>query len=103
MSFFTLFTRNTALTVFVFVAAIAVTKAQISDIRSVVPPSPNVASILKFNEIPVSKYAGLPETSIPVYTIQSNNVQIPINLLYHSGGVRLTEAASWVGMGWDGL
>jgi YD repeat-containing protein len=74
--------------------------AQVSDTRTIAPPSPNIASLLKFTEVPVSKYTGLPETSIPVYTIHAKDIDLPVVLQYHSGGVRVTEAASWVGMGW---
>jgi hypothetical protein len=70
------------------------------DTRTIVPPSPNVASLLKFTEVPVSKYTGLPETTVPVYTIHAKKMDLPVTLQYHSGGVRVTEAASWVGMGW---
>ncbi|SDE00764.1 RHS repeat protein [Niabella drilacis] len=69
-------------------------------VRTLIPPSPNVGSLLKFTESPVSKFNGLPEISLPVYTIKGKGVEFPIKLMYHSGGVKVTEAASWVGMSW---
>ena len=69
-------------------------------IPPVIPPSPNVGSLFKFIENPVSTYTGLPEISIPVYTISNKGLNIPISLRYHSGGVKVADAASWVGMGW---
>jgi len=73
---------------------------QVTDVRTVFPPSPTATSMLKFTEVPVSKFTGLPGTNVPVWTIHSGQIDLPVALQYHSGGVRVTEAASWVGMGW---
>lgn len=65
-----------------------------------IPKSPDVASLLKFVDHPVSISTGLPEVNIPIYTIKSNYINIPVSLNYHSGGVKVTDVASSVGMGW---
>jgi hypothetical protein len=66
----------------------------------IIPPSPNAASLGKFGDIPVSPYTGSTDISIPIYTIQAKGVTVPITLSYHSGGIRLSEEAGWVGLGW---
>lgn len=66
----------------------------------ITPPSPEASSLFKFNEIPVSLYNGLHNTSIPLLEISSGEVTIPISLQYHSRGVQVNEIASWVGTGW---
>ncbi|WP_264537501.1 DUF5977 domain-containing protein [Flavobacterium sp. N1736] len=63
--------------------------------------SPNTAAFLKYGDQPVSKYTGIPGISIPVYTISSNNFNLPINLTYHAGGIKIEEEASWTGLGWS--
>ncbi|HSC54490.1 MAG TPA: DUF5977 domain-containing protein [Phnomibacter sp.] len=64
------------------------------------PPSPNVASLFRFSEIPVSLNTGVPDVGVPIYTIKGKQTELPITLQYHAGGVRVTDVASWVGTGW---
>ncbi len=69
--------------------------------RSVVPPSPNAASLGKYGEVPVSAYTGVSNISIPIHTINAGRITVPISLSYHSGGIKVEETASWVGLGWS--
>lgn len=68
--------------------------------KNVVGPSPNPASLDKYGDIPVSLYSGVPEISVPVYTIVNKDIKLPISLSYHAGGIRVDEEASRVGLGW---
>ncbi len=65
------------------------------------PTSPNAASLGKFGEIPVGYYTGIPEITIPFYTIVEGKLQVPISLDYHAGGIKVEEMASCVGLGWS--
>jgi YD repeat-containing protein len=65
------------------------------------PPSPEVASLGKYTEQPVSLSTGIPEISVPIYTIRVNDFELPISLSYHAGGVRVEEIASTCGLGWN--
>lgn len=65
------------------------------------PASPNVASLGKFGDYQVSHFSGLPDISIPIYEIQSGSLKVPISLSYHAGGIKPTDVASWVGLGWS--
>ncbi|PQJ76527.1 hypothetical protein [Polaribacter glomeratus] len=65
------------------------------------PPSPTASNFLKYGEIPVSYFTGTMSTSIPIYTIEARGLNLPINLSYHSGGIRVSEEASSVGLGWS--
>jgi len=67
----------------------------------VIPPSPNAVSLGKYGEIPVSTYTGIPSISIPIYTISSKDLTLPISIDYHASGIRVDEEASWVGLGWS--
>src|SRR6185295_17404068 len=69
-------------------------------IPKIIPPSPNTASLVKFGDIPVSPYTGTTDVSIPIYTIEARGVSVPVGLSYHTGGIRLTEEAGGVGLGW---
>jgi hypothetical protein len=67
---------------------------------NIIPPSPEAAALGKYGDVPVSKYTGVPDISIPLYTLQSKNIQVPITLSYHASGIKVEEEASWVGLGW---
>jgi len=65
------------------------------------PVSPSAWQFVKYTELPVSEYTGMPNISIPLYTIEEDGVKVPLDLTYHAGGIRVNEDASWVGLGWD--
>jgi hypothetical protein len=62
--------------------------------------SPNAASLGKYGDIPVSYHTGLPNIDIPIYTVESGSLKLPISLSYHASGLKVQESASWVGAGW---
>ncbi len=66
---------------------------------NVIPPSPNVAALGKYGDIPVSPYTGVPNISIPIYEIVSRDISIPITISYHASGIKVDEEASKVGLG----
>ncbi|KIX20469.1 hypothetical protein SY27_11165 [Flavobacterium sp. 316] len=68
---------------------------------TVIPPSPETATILKHSPINVSHYTGNPNISIPFYTISQSGVDVPISLSYNSDGIRVDNISSWVGLGWS--
>jgi YD repeat-containing protein len=67
----------------------------------VVPPSPNVAALGKFGEIPVGTYTGTPSISVPLWSEQAGGFSLPLSLNYHAGGVRVEEIAPSTGQGWS--
>jgi len=70
-------------------------------IQDVVQPSPNQASLGKYQDIPVSHYTGVPQIGIPLYTVTQGQLSHPISLSYHAGGIKAEELASRVGLGWN--
>lgn len=68
---------------------------------NVVPPSPEASALSKFINIPISHYTGLPNISIPIYTISEKGIQIPISLSYHARGIKVSEVASRTGSNWS--
>ena len=69
-------------------------------VPSIIPPSPEASSLLKFTEVPVSLYTGLPNIEIPLFVIESGGVTVPISLSYHARGIKVAEIGSRVGLGW---
>jgi hypothetical protein len=76
-----------------------VTRAQ--PLKSYVPPAPNAASLGTYGQIPISEYSGVPNIQVPLYTIEADGFKLPVTLSYHSGGFRVADEASWVGLGWS--
>ncbi|MEM1322275.1 MAG: DUF6443 domain-containing protein, partial [Bacteroidota bacterium] len=64
-------------------------------------PTPNSAALGKYSDIPVSHFTGVPNISIPIFTVQDGPLSVPISLSYHASGVKVGEPASWVGLGWS--
>jgi hypothetical protein len=64
-------------------------------------PTPNVASFTKYGEIPVSEYTGVPDITIPVYTLKDGPVNMPITLRYNASGIKVEEQSDWIGLGWN--
>ena len=63
--------------------------------------TPETYNFVKYGDIPVGESTGNIGLSIPIYTIEQDGLQFPVRLTYHSGGHRITDEASWVGLGWN--
>ena len=67
---------------------------------SVIPPSPEVASMMKYVDIPVSYFTGQPQIEIPIYTITEGSLSVPISLSYKGGGIKQNELPGLISSGW---
>ncbi len=67
---------------------------------SPVPVSPNAASLGLYGQTNTTLYTGSINISVPIYTINLDGKEFPINLSYHSTGTKVAQEASWVGLGW---
>ena len=67
----------------------------------ILPPTPTAAGLAKYGEYPVTLNTGTPSISIPIGVAQSGNLSLPVSLSYHASGIRVSEQASWVGLGWS--
>src|SRR5690606_15324974 len=64
------------------------------------PVSPQVAALGNYGNIPVNTYVGKPSISIPIYEINTGELQLPISLTYNYSGLKITENPTRVGLGW---
>ncbi len=62
---------------------------------------PEVISFEKVSLIPNDLSTGKLDFSIPIYTIKSGRLNYPIGLTYNSGGIKVDQQASEVGLGWS--
>lgn len=91
------------LLVLFFNISIGYSQGEIStELPEIIPPSPTVASLMKFEEMPVDYYTGIPDISVPlISTPIDSKLNLNIALNYHPSGIRVDEYASWVGTGWS--
>lgn len=66
----------------------------------ITPPSPEAAAMMRSINIPVSHYTGTANINVPLYTIRTRDMEIPIQLDYHASGIKVQDFATWVGLGW---
>ncbi|MEO8762730.1 MAG: DUF5977 domain-containing protein [Ginsengibacter sp.] len=70
-------------------------------LQKVIPPSPTATSLGKYGDQQVNMFTGTSAINIPIYEIKTNGFSIPVSLAYYTSGLKVTEAASWVGLGWS--
>jgi len=68
---------------------------------NVMPTNPQAYQFMKPTEMPVASYTGMPDISVPIYTIKAKGLDIPISLNYIANGIKVNEEAGWVGLGWS--
>ncbi len=79
-------------------------QAQISpdkDYDKIIPSTPETYSLFKAGDYPVDYRTGKLNVSVPLHTISTKyGISIPINLAYNTGGIKVDETSSSVGLGW---
>ncbi|MFY0482310.1 hypothetical protein ACI6PS_06850 [Flavobacterium sp. PLA-1-15] len=72
-----------------------------SHIKSYTVSPPDVYSFEKYKINPLNHYTGKANVNIPIYTINTGNISYPISLNYDTGGIKVDQLASNVGLGWN--
>jgi hypothetical protein len=67
---------------------------------TVIPPSPEAQSFIRYGEIPVDYSTGVPKIEVPIYEIKSGKLSLPISLSYHASGIRVNDISGVAGLGW---
>lgn len=75
--------------------------SQSSPYKDVSISSPTAASLGKYGDIPVNNHTGIPNISVPIYSIHAGTIQLPLTLDYHASGLKVQEPSGWVGAGWS--
>lgn len=63
-------------------------------------PPPEAAAYARYGDVPVDYSTGVPQIQIPLYTVQSKKLKVPITLSYHAGGNKVMDEATCAGLGW---
>ncbi|WP_333597119.1 hypothetical protein [Chryseobacterium flavum] len=67
----------------------------------IVPTTPESYSLFKATDFPVDYRTGKLNIQVPIYNIQVDNLNIPIQLSYNTGGIKVDEISSVLGLGWS--
>ena len=94
--------RNTILAIILLFSMSSYSGNKWNDIvQQNLPKSPEAAAYDKVTDIPVSMYNGRADISIPLYTVTSGDISLPISLDYDGGAIRVDQEATWVGLNWN--
>ena len=86
---------------FAFVLSIANCQAQPNNGPGPVLVTPNAAAIFRSQERPIGTYTGTAPVNIPICTVNSGPLSLPVSLDYNMGGIKVDEVASSVGLGFS--
>jgi YD repeat-containing protein len=78
-------------------------KNYIEELNRNIPQSPGVSSLMKFEEVPVSLYTGIPDVNIPIgdFNTNSSKLNLSVSLNYHPLSAKVDDVASEYGLGWS--
>lgn len=78
-------------------------KNYIEELNRNMPQSPGVSSLMKFEEVPVSLYTGIPDVNIPIgdFNTNSSKLNLNVSLNYHPLSAKVDDVASEYGLGWS--
>ena len=79
---------------------VIVTWAQIPD-GTALPSSTGTSAIARNIDIPVDLSTGRANVQIPLYSAGFSKMQIPVTISYQTSGIKVTDIATWVGLGWN--
>jgi YD repeat-containing protein len=66
----------------------------------VIPKTPNASNFKVHGNTSVDFSSGVPNISIPIYTLEQDGIKIPISISYDASGVKVGDLASVVGLKW---
>ncbi len=80
--------------------SICVMSAQNEEVPSFTLPTPETFQITKYGDVPVNESSGRITPSIPLYTLKSRHLSLPITLNYMGNGVKVDQLPTWTGINW---
>ena len=78
-------------------------KSYVGNINEMFPAAPTSNNLMKFEEVPVSYYTGVPDINIPIFNIPTNNKDVAVNvqLKYHTLNAKPEDRSGETGLGWS--
>lgn len=63
--------------------------------------SPETPTMEKYGSYGMTEYTGTPDIQIPLYSVKSGEVECPMSLIYDATGIKVSQEATCVGLGWN--
>ncbi len=82
----------------IFLSIFTLLNAQ--DLKDYLYATPEVKAMTRYGDYPVGYNTGVPEINIPVYTINSGSIKLPISMKFHPSGRKVEEKEGIFGYGW---
>ncbi|WP_080778886.1 hypothetical protein [Chryseobacterium phocaeense] len=78
-------------------------KSYVGNINEMFSAAPTSNNLMKFEEVPVSHYTGIPDINIPLIAIPTTNknVKIDVQLRYHPLNAKPEDRSGETGLGWS--
>jgi len=67
----------------------------------ITPNNPEMDQFERFGNTPTNSYNGTANITVPIYNVNFEGINIPIQAQYNTGGIRVAQEASWIGLGWS--
>ena len=64
-------------------------------------PSPHAFSFTKYGDIPIGLFTGTMSYSIPLFTMETGKLSLPVSLDYATNGIKVDDVSGRTGMGWN--
>ncbi|MBC6999644.1 RHS repeat domain-containing protein [Cytophaga sp. FL35] len=64
-------------------------------------PSPETAALFRYQDYPMDYSTGLPQISIPLFTINNGSLSVPVSISYHASGFKVTDVDGPIAAGWS--
>jgi YD repeat-containing protein len=69
--------------------------------KNFIPASPSAAGLGTFGQVPTNNFTGLPQISVPLYTVQYKELSVALGLSYNASGNKPDNFPGSVGLGWS--
>jgi YD repeat-containing protein len=86
--------------IFLSATVLSQTNGSQFNLPQIIQNAPEAAALGRYGEIPVAINTGVPNISIPLYTITSGKLSLPVSISYHASGIKVSDQATSVGLGW---
>ena len=67
----------------------------------IAPLSPEAFAFQRYGDVPVNMVVGRPDINVPLYVIEGKEMNLPISLTYDASGIKVSQLATSVGLGWN--
>ncbi|NLF42143.1 MAG: hypothetical protein GX587_05555, partial [Bacteroidales bacterium] len=71
-----------------------------TEMPPVISASPQLKAFEQYGSYGVSEFTGVPNINLPLWTIKSGSLEIPLSLSYFAGGIKVDELSGLYGLKW---